>query len=167
MKIVATCSVVAALAVFGYLVAESQMLSYLSSQPEVCINCHTMNTHYATWQHSSHRAEATCVDCHLPHDSFTRKMLAKARDGYHHSKAMTFGTYGANLRISDDAASRIQENCIRCHESLVSQMVENAQRYSRTSSHVRGGRMCWDCHRGVPHGVTRNLSATQQNFVHN
>ena len=70
MKIVATCSVVAALVIFGYLVAESQMLSYLSSEPEVCINCHTMNTHYATWQHSSHRAEATCVDCHLPHGSF-------------------------------------------------------------------------------------------------
>lgn len=167
MKIVATCSVVAVFVVFGYLVAESQMLSYLSNEPEVCINCHTMNTHYATWQHSSHRAEATCVDCHLPHDSFTAKMLAKARDGFNHSKAMTFGTYGANLRISDDAASRIQENCIRCHDSLVSQMIENAHRYSRASSHVRGGRMCWDCHRGLPHGVTRNLSATQQNFIHN
>ena len=167
MKIVATCSVVAVLVVFGYLVAESQMLSYMSSAPEVCINCHTMNTHYATWQHSSHRVEANCVDCHLPQDSFTRKMYAKARDGFNHSKAMTFGTYGANLRISDDAATRIQDNCIRCHESLVFQMVENAQQYSRTGSHVRGGRMCWDCHRGVPHGVTRNLSATQQNFVHN
>ena len=167
MKIVATCSVLAALVVFGYLVAESQMLSYLSSEPEVCINCHTMNTHYATWRHSSHRAEATCVDCHLPHDSLSRKMLAKARDGFNHSKAMTFGTYGANLRISRDAASRIQENCIRCHSSLVSQMVENAQRYSRAGSHVRGGRMCWDCHRGMPHGITRNLSATQQNFVRN
>jgi len=167
MKIVATCSVLAALVVFGYLVAESQMLSYLSSEPEVCINCHTMNTHYATWRHSSHRAEATCVDCHLPHDSLSRKMLAKARDGFNHSKAMTFGTYGANLRISRDAASRIQENCIRCHSSLVSQMVENAQRYRRAGSHVRGGRMCWDCHRGMPHGITRNLSATQQNFVRN
>jgi cytochrome c nitrite reductase small subunit len=126
-----------------------------------------MNTHYATWQHSSHRAEATCVDCHLPHDGFTKKYFAKARDGYNHSVAMTFGTYGANLRISDHAAVRIQNNCIRCHQSLVSQMVENANRYSKTMSHVRGGRMCWDCHRGVPHGITRNLSATQQNFVHN
>jgi cytochrome c nitrite reductase small subunit len=167
MRTAATISVIAALALFGYLVAESKALSYLSSQPEVCINCHTMNTHYATWQHSSHRAEATCVDCHLPHDGFVKKWSAKARDGYNHSVAMTLGTYGANLRISDHAAVRIQDNCIRCHASLVSQMVENAERYERTSSHVRGGRMCWDCHRGVPHGITRNLSATQQNFVHN
>ncbi len=167
MKIVATCSVVVTLVVFGYLVAESRMLSYLSSEPEVCINCHAMNTHYATWQHSSHRGEATCVDCHLPHDSLTKKMMAKARDGYKHSKAMAFGNYGANLRISQDAATRIQDNCIRCHQSLVSQMVENAERYSRSDSHVRGGRMCWDCHRGVPHGVTRNLTATQANLVRN
>jgi cytochrome c nitrite reductase small subunit len=165
MKIVATCSIVAALVLFGYLVAESKALSYLSSEPEVCINCHTMNTHYATWQHSSHRYDATCVDCHLPHGNFAKKMFAKGRDGYNHSVAMTFGTYGANLRISDDAATRIQDNCIRCHESLVSQMVENSQRYSRSVSHVRGGRMCWDCHRGVPHGITRNLSATQPNLV--
>jgi hypothetical protein len=27
--------------------------------------------------------------------------------------------------------------------------------------------MCWDCHRGVPHGITRNLSATQPNFIQN
>ena len=165
MKIVATCSVVAALVLFGYLVAESKALSYMSNEPEVCINCHTMNTHYATWQHSSHRYDATCVDCHLPHGNFAKKMLAKGRDGYNHSVAMTFGTYGANLRISDDAATRIQDNCIRCHESLVSQMVENAQRYDKSVSHVRGGRMCWDCHRGVPHGITRNLSATQPNLV--
>jgi cytochrome c nitrite reductase small subunit len=167
LKIVATCSVVAALVIFGYLVAESKMLSYMSSEPEVCINCHTMNTHYATWQHSSHRYDSTCVDCHLPQDSFPRKMMAKARDGFNHSVAMTFGTYGANLRISDHAAVRIQDNCIRCHSSLVSQMVENANRYGKTSSQVTGGRMCWDCHRGLPHGITRNLSATQQNFVRN
>lgn len=166
MKIVATCSVVAALIVFGYLVSESKMLSYMSSEPDVCINCHTMNTHFATWQHSSHRAKATCVDCHLPQDSFIKKMMAKGRDGYNHSVAMAFRTYGYNLRISDHAATRIQDNCIRCHESLVSQMVENAERYSKTTSHVRGGRMCWDCHRGVPHGVTRNLTATQANLFH-
>ena len=167
MKIVATCSVVAVLVVFGYLVAESQMLSYLSSQPEVCINCHTMNTHYATWQHSSHRAEATCVDCHLPHDSFTKKMMAKARDGYNHSMAMTFGTYGNNLRISDRCG---HANPGQLHPlPRKPRLADGGERgpIQRTGSHVRGGRMCWDCHRGVPHGVTRNLTATQQNLVHN
>ena len=62
--------------------------------------------------------QATCVDCHLPRDSFVNKMLAKARDGYNHSVAMTFKTYGPNLRISSDAARRIQENCIACHREI-------------------------------------------------
>jgi nitrate/TMAO reductase-like tetraheme cytochrome c subunit len=44
MRYVAIFFVVAVIGMFGYLVAESKMLSYMSSDPEVCINCHTMNT---------------------------------------------------------------------------------------------------------------------------
>ncbi len=165
MRVVAICSVVAVICMFGYLVVESKMLSYMSSDPEVCITCHTMNTHYATWQHSSHRGRATCVDCHLPRDSVVNKYLAKAKDGYNHSMAMTFKTYGYNLRITDDAATRIQDNCISCHEGIVSQMLDNAKLYTKTDSHVQMGRKCWECHREVPHGVTRNLTTSQENLV--
>lgn len=166
MKYLAIFSVVAALAVFANLVHESKMLSYLSSDPAVCINCHTMQTHYDTWQHSSHRNRATCVDCHLPRDTFANKMLAKTRDGYRHSVAMTFKTYGYNLRITDDAARRIQDNCISCHRELVSQMLANSALYEQgADGSVQMGRRCWECHRGVPHGTMRNLTATQQNFA--
>ena len=55
---------------FANLVRESKALSYLSSDPVVCITCHPMQTLYDTWEHSAHRARATCVDCLLPHDSF-------------------------------------------------------------------------------------------------
>ena len=167
MKYIAIFSVLAVLGVFVNLVHESNMLSYLSSDPKVCINCHPMITHYATWQHSSHRNRATCVDCHLPRDSFVNKMLAKARDGYHHSVAMTLKAYGSNLRISPDAAKRIQANCISCHQEVVSQMLANSALYLYQINAVEGiqmGRPCWDCHRTVPHGTMRNLSATQNNF---
>jgi cytochrome c nitrite reductase small subunit len=165
MKYIAILSVVVVLGVFANLVHESKMLSYLSSDPKVCINCHTMITHYETWQHSSHRARATCVDCHLPRDSFVNKMLAKARDGYNHSVAMTFKTYGYNLRISSDAARRIQDNCISCHRENVSQMLTNSGLYEKVAdSGVQMGRRCWECHRGLPHGTMRNLTATQNNF---
>src|SRR6056297_3552867 len=97
---VATACVVMMVVVFVTLVYESRALSYLSSDPKVCINCHTMNTHYATWQHSSHREQATCVECHLPQDSFFGKMLAKSKDGFNHSLAMTLGNYGLNLRVT-------------------------------------------------------------------
>ena len=164
MKYVATCCVLVVIGLFVYVVNESKMLSYLSSDPKVCINCHTMNTHYATWQHSFHREKASCVDCHLPRDSFVNKMLAKARDGYNHSVAMTLGSYGYNLRISDNAATRIQDNCISCHGEIISEMLDNSKLYEVADSHVQMGRLCWDCHREVPHGTTRNLTTTQNNL---
>lgn len=51
----------------AYLVYMSKAYSYLSDNPEVCINCHVMGPYYATWQHSSHKNVATCNDCHVPH----------------------------------------------------------------------------------------------------
>lgn len=164
MKYLAACCVTLTIGLFFYVVSESKMLSYLSSDPKVCINCHTMNTHYATWQHSSHREKASCVDCHLPRDSFIEKMLAKTRDGYNHSVSMTFGSYGYNLRSSVNASKRIQANCISCHTEIVSQMLENSELYTRVDSPVQMGRRCWDCHRTVPHGTTRNLTTTQHNL---
>jgi cytochrome c nitrite reductase small subunit len=165
MKYIAIFSVLAVVGVFVNLVYESKMLSYLSSDPTACINCHTMTTSFATWQHSSHRNRATCVDCHLPRDSFINKMLAKSRDGYNHSVAMTFKTYANNLRISSDAAKRIQDNCISCHREIVSQMLANSALYQKVAdSTVQMGRRCWECHRGLPHGTMRNILATQNNF---
>jgi cytochrome c nitrite reductase small subunit len=165
MKYLVMLAVVAVIGVSVNLVHESKVLSYLSSDPKVCINCHPMLTYYASWQHSSHRDRATCVDCHLPRDTFLHKMMAKARDGYHHSLAMTLKSYGYNLRISNDAAIRIQDNCISCHSEIVSQMLTNSKLYQKTAdSAVQMGRRCWDCHRGLPHGTMRNLTATQNNF---
>ena len=43
----------------AYLVYMSKAYSYLSDNPEVCINCHVMGPYYATWQHSSHKNVAT------------------------------------------------------------------------------------------------------------
>ena len=140
------------------------MLTLLGHEPEACIVCHPMNTHYAGWRHSSHREHTVCIDCHLPVEGFVDKWMAKARDGLRHSTAMTFKTYGDNLRITDDAAGRIQKNCIRCHTEVVSQMLENSERYARKDNTVQMGRRCWECHRTVPHGLMRNLAATQNNF---
>jgi cytochrome c nitrite reductase small subunit len=165
MKYLVMFAVVVVIGVFVNLVNESKVLSYLSSDPKVCINCHPMLSYYASWQHSSHRDRATCADCHLPRDTFVNKMMAKARDGYHHSMAMTFKTYGYNLRISQNAATRIQDNCISCHRGVVSQMLENSRHYQKfTDSAVQMGRRCWDCHRSIPHGTMTNMTAIQNNF---
>ena len=61
----------------SYTFVYAKGLSYMSSDPEVCANCHIMQPQYESWQKSSHHAVAGCVDCHLPHDFFG-KYLAKA-----------------------------------------------------------------------------------------
>ena len=68
--------------------------------------------------------------------------------------------------IVDDAARRIQDNCIGCHKELVSQMLANSEQYDKKSdATVQMGRRCWECHRHTPHGRMRNLTATQDNFI--
>ena len=157
--------VVVAVAVFVQLVVRSKALSYLSTDPKACINCHVMNTQYATWQHSSHARDTTCVDCHLPTDSFVDKYIAKTRDGWNHSVAFTLNTYDHAIKISDDGAKRVQKNCISCHSSLTSQIVTNADKYhSFVNPEVDTGRKCWDCHKGVPHGKVRGLRSTPDNI---
>ena len=51
--------------------------SYLSSDPDACVNCHIMREQFAGWQAGPHHAVATCNDCHVPH-ALLSKYLAKA-----------------------------------------------------------------------------------------
>jgi cytochrome c nitrite reductase small subunit len=154
-----------AVGLFAYTVHASKALSYLSSDPKSCINCHVMNTQYATWQHSSHARDVTCVDCHLPRTSETDKLIAKAIDGWNHSVAFTLGSYDHAIKISDHGAKRVQDNCVSCHASLVSTLVSNADRYHRfDDTSVEEGRRCWDCHKGVPHGKVRGITTTPNNL---
>lgn len=165
MKYVSILSVAAAIGMFAYVVHASRVTSYLSEDPKVCINCHTMNTQYATWQHSSHRGKATCVDCHLPHDSIVDKILAKSRDGFKHSYAMTFRTYlSRNIRASENAQQRIQANCISCHRKTVAEITAMNALFRTDGGDGQAERRCWTCHRDVPHGRIRGLTATPDNI---
>lgn len=152
-----------AVLMFGYLVHASKALSYLSTDPLACINCHVMNSQYATWQHSSHRRAATCVDCHLPHE-FVDKYLSKAKDGWNHSVAFTLNTYEQNIQITEDGADRVQANCISCHAKLAENLISNRDKYHMFNDAPETDRRCWECHREVPHGKVRSLSSTPYNL---
>ena len=160
-----TAAVLIAIALFIYLVNVSKALSYLSHDPKACINCHVMNTQYATWQHSAHARVATCIECHLPTDSFLNKYLAKARDGWNHSTAFTLNTFKQRITISKNGADRVEANCISCHAKVIGLLRENRDGYHdfnklQTADDVR----CWHCHREVPHGRVRGLTATPYNL---
>ena len=58
--LVAVC--VGSLAGFGsYTFRYAEGLSYFSTDPRACANCHIMRRQYDGWQHASHHAVATCA----------------------------------------------------------------------------------------------------------
>lgn len=139
-----------------FLIHISRAPSYLVDDPETCINCHVMSTQYLTWQHSSHARHATCNDCHVPHDSLLREYAFKAEDGLRHATIFTMRWEPQVIRISERAIPVVEQNCRRCHATLVEG--------TSLDVHAAGDRLCWDCHREVPHGRTRSLSATPDVF---
>jgi cytochrome c nitrite reductase small subunit len=117
--------------------------SYFRTDPHACVNCHIMQPQYTAWQHSSHRAVAVCVDCHLPH-SFIPKYLAKAENGFRHAKLFTTQTFAEPIVVQARGREILQENCVRCHEPLVDALVSyHADADSALS--------CTRCHAGVGH----------------
>ena len=166
LKYIAIGSFGFAFVFFVLMAVHAQMPSYLSKDPEACINCHVMNTQYATWQHSAHGvAGVTCVECHLPTDSFIDKYYAKTVDGWNHSVAFTMDTYDHAMKISDFGAERVQKNCISCHANTVASINSNADKYHNFSApYVENGRKCWDCHKSVPHGKERSVTSTPYNL---
>lgn len=120
-------------------------LSYMSSDPVACVNCHIMRPQYDGWQKSSHHTVAACVDCHLP-TTFPEKYIAKARNGWFHSRAFTLQDFPEPIAITPPNAALLQENCERCHGALVAE----------TAAHS-GAPECVNCHDEVGHGETVGL----------
>lgn len=89
--------------------------SYAGSAPEVCVNCHIMQPQYDSWQKSSHHAVARCIDCHLPHN-LMGKYIAKAENGYHHSKAFTLQNFNEPIMIKTGNSRILAKNCIAMHQ---------------------------------------------------
>jgi cytochrome c nitrite reductase small subunit len=137
----ALLGVAVGIGVFTFSYAEG--LSYFSTDPKACANCHIMNEQYASWSKGPHHISATCVECHLPH-AFVGKYVAKAENGYHHSKAFTLGDFHEPIMIKARNAAILQGNCLRCHRELVHDVVSG----SKTDSDVA----CVHCHRSVGHG---------------
>ncbi len=162
IKIATICALCIGFVLVIWLIHDAKAISYLSHDSKACINCHVMNTQYATWQHSSHARDAQCVDCHLPSDNFIDKYIAKAKDGLHHSIAFTFHQYTDSIKISEDGARRVQQNCISCHPRQSSTIVNNAD--INHSNEDTKKEYCWRCHRDVPHGRVRGLSSAPNNL---
>lgn len=137
----------------AYTFRYAEGLSYFSEDPRACMNCHIMQPQFDSWQKSSHHAVATCVDCHLPH-TFPAKYIAKAENGYHHSKAFTLQDFDEPIMIKEKNAAILQDNCVDCHQGLVHELISEA-------AYDQGTINCVHCHRSVGHGPTAGLGAPE------
>jgi cytochrome c nitrite reductase small subunit len=136
----------------------SKAHSYMSDNPQTCVNCHIMSPQYATWSHSSHREVAHCNDCHVPQNNAFNKYFFKAMDGLRHSTMFTLRLEPQVIHIKPAGANAVHNNCIRCHEQLIrDSRVEASSPMHRA---IREGRRCVECHREVPHGRVNSLSST-------
>lgn len=139
----ASLGVAVGIALVGFDYAEG--LSYLSTDPRACANCHIMQSQYDSWQKASHHAAATCADCHLPH-RFPDKYVAKVRNGWNHSSAFTLQNFPEPILITRPNAEILEANCLHCHEALVHDI-----------SAASGAPRCVTCHVSVGHGEQLGL----------
>jgi len=155
--LVVTLSVGIFVGLLAYVFYISKAWSYLSDEPETCVNCHIMSPQYATWNHSAHRSYTNCNSCHVPQDNIFRKYYFKAKDGLRHATIFTLRNEPQVIFIKEEGREAVQENCIRCHENVITDYKLKA--YSDTYDHYRSDRKCWDCHRQTPHGRVNSLSS--------
>lgn len=124
--------------------------SYLTNDPSACANCHVMGEHYDAWVKSTHRAVATCNDCHTPSATIP-KYVTKASNGFWHSVAFTTGAFPDPLRIKEGNRRVAEQSCRTCHASVT---------HAIDPRDSRGGRgdperdmSCVHCHTHVGHWV--------------
>jgi cytochrome c nitrite reductase small subunit len=124
-------------------------LSYFSTDPRACVNCHIMQRQYDSWQAASHHTTAVCVDCHLP-VSFVPKYLAKAENGYRHAEKFTTQRFVEPIVVQPKGQRILQANCVRCHEGLVHEIASGPR---GEQDELR----CVHCHAGAGHGERASL----------
>ncbi|HUR28218.1 MAG TPA: cytochrome c nitrite reductase small subunit [Planctomycetota bacterium] len=131
------------LGVAGFTFDYAEGTSYLSRDPRACANCHIMQSQFDGWQKASHHTVAVCADCHLPQHGL-EKWIAKASNGYRHSKTFTFQDFVEPIHMTARNAEILQANCERCHADLLHDQLASRREDDPLS--------CVHCHRSVGHG---------------
>ena len=131
----------------GFTFNYAEGTSYLSNDPQACVNCHIMREQFDGWQKASHHGHATCNDCHMP-PGFVNKYWTKAENGYWHSKGFTLQDFHEPIQIRPRNAAIVRDNCLRCHGAFMSDVAHASDPVAERPDCVR-------CHGQVGHGPTR------------
>uniref|UniRef100_A0A7C4JQ74 Cytochrome c nitrite reductase small subunit n=1 Tax=Thermodesulfobacterium geofontis TaxID=1295609 RepID=A0A7C4JQ74_9BACT len=109
-----------------------------TNTPEYCASCHVMQEEYLSLIKGGLHNSLKCVDCHLPNDSKVNFYFWKTVEGGKELIIFYSGRVSDPIKASTHAKKIIQQNCIRCHEGMVSRITIS-------------DRKCWDCHRRISH----------------
>ena len=118
--------------------------SYMSDEPEVCINCHVMQEHYDAWLNSSHSNVAVCNDCHISQENIVAKYWSKGLNGWNHSVAFTSGNFPEHIHINATNAKITETACRNCHSNIVHAIESDPSSDDQIN--------CTRCHSSVGHG---------------
>ncbi len=146
-----------------FMAKEASLVSYMSDDPLACVNCHVMTPVYNSWMHSSHREQASCNDCHVPHDNVFNTYFFKAKDGLLHASVFTARAEPEVMFMRAESEEVVQNNCIRCHIQQVTQVKFDG--WLANHKENRTDRKCWSCHQELPHGTVHGISTIKNNIA--
>ncbi len=113
---------------------------HAAGSPVFCTSCHSMKEVGYGWQESMHKQFA-CIECHLPDSNIAVQVAYKTKAGLNDLYHETLRTYPASIKISPEARSIAEGNCLRCHFSTVQ------------NTFMAAGGDCLKCHHGLVHGT--------------
>jgi len=113
-----------------------------ASTPEFCASCHSMSSHFDSWQVSPHAPEVTCIECHS--DPGALGELAAHVKGVR-MLYKTIANIAPHLVMDHKIANT---SCTKCHE-----MEDEKAKGVRVDhkNHLDKGVNCQDCHFGLVH----------------
>ena len=132
-----------AIGVGTYTFVYARGYSYMTDNPEACVNCHIMQDQYSGWIKSSHRSVAVCNDCHTP-PGLIGKYATKARKGFWHSYYFTTGWFDDNIHITQAGRDVAEKACRKCHQEIVDAIESHSEQAGSSTS-------CLRCHHSVGH----------------
>lgn len=156
-------SIAAVLGVGFFLMKEAEVVSYLSDNPQACVNCHVMTPVYNSWSNSSHREWASCNDCHVPQENIFKSYYFKAKDGLYHAAVFTARAEPDVIFMRPGSEEVVQNNCIRCHVQQVTETKYDG--WIENHKEKRTDRTCWSCHKEVPHGRIHGMSSVKYSIA--
>ena len=143
LKYVAIAAISAALIGLFVMLGPPKLLAK-SESPDFCASCHVMEAQHTAFMHAGAHRRFKCVDCHLPNEGVASHYIWKSIDGMKDVLFFYSGKVPEKITLSAHGAKVVKANCVRCHETLVSQMDTS--------------RNCWSCHRRVTHTGTGAIS---------